>query len=198
MMLRRLPVIPTLLVLLAVGVMLRLGLWQLDRMHEKEALLARYAAAQSLSADAPWPRDAAEAERVYYRHATIRCLRVGAITPMAGTSASGQAGIAHVATCDLADGGKANVVLGWSRDPAPRQWDGGEVVGLIAPGGDAGPRLVADPPLAGLEANARPDPASMPNNHLSYAVQWFLFAAVALVIYALAVRKRLAGPGREG
>jgi surfeit locus 1 family protein len=197
-MLRRLPVIPTVLVLIAVGMMIRLGLWQLDRLHEKEALLAGYAATRSMSADAPWPRDAAQAERVFYRHARIRCLRVGTVTPMAGTSAKGVAGLSQVATCDLADGGKANVVLGWSRDPAPRKWDGGEVSGIIAPGGDAGPRLIADPPLAGLEASARPDPSSIPNNHLSYAVQWFLFAFVALMIYALAVRKRLAGQGREG
>jgi surfeit locus 1 family protein len=40
-------------------------------------------------------------------------------------------------------------------------------------------------------ANARPDPNDIPNNHLAYAVQWFLFAGVALVIYALAVRKRM-------
>ena len=91
----------------------------------------------------------------------------------------------------------AVVVLGWSRDPAPRTWSGGEVAGVIAPGGDAGPRLVADPPLAGLAANARPDPANIPNNHLAYAVQWFLFAAVALVIYAIAVSKRLADPARR-
>lgn len=197
-MLRRLPVIPTVLVLLAVGVMICLGLWQIDRMHEKQALLARYGAANGLSADAPWPRNEAEAERIYYRHATIHCLRVTSIIPMAGANARGESGLSQVARCDLAGGGKANVVLGWSRDPAPRQWSGGEVAGLIAPGGDAGPRLVADPPLAGLEANARPDPASMPNNHLSYAVQWFLFALVALVIYALALRKRLAGQGGEG
>ena len=31
----------------------------------------------------------------------------------------------------------------------------------------------------------------MPNNHLAYAVQWFLFALTALVIYAIALRKRL-------
>ena len=61
-------------------------------------------------------------------------------------------------------------------------------MGVVAPG----PRLVADPPLAGLQANARPDPSDIPNNHLSYAVQWFLFAATALVIYAIALRKRLA------
>ena len=197
-MLRRIPLIPTVLVLLAVGVMLRLGLWQIDRMHEKEALLARYAAAKTLSADAPWPRNEAEAEQVYYRHAAIRCSRVTSITPMAGTNARGESGLSQVARCDLGEGASANVVLGWSRDPAPRQWTGGVVAGLIAPGGDAGPRLIADPPLAGLEANARPDPSTIPNNHLSYAVQWFLFALVALVIYALALRKRLAGPGREG
>ncbi|HNJ47416.1 MAG TPA: SURF1 family protein, partial [Novosphingobium sp.] len=37
----------------------------------------------------------------------------------------------------------------------------------------------------------------IPNNHLSYAVQWFLFAATALVIYGLALRKRLAARGGE-
>jgi surfeit locus 1 family protein len=45
---------------------------------------------------------------------------------------------------------------------------------------------------------ARPDPRDIPNNHLAYAVQWFLFATVAAVIYALALAKRLAGPGRRG
>ena len=197
-MIRRLPVIATVIVLLAVGVMIRLGVWQLDRLHQKEALLARYASAQSMSADASWPSDEAQAELVYYRHVRIRCTQVRSILPMAGTNAKGEAGIAHVATCDLRDGGKANVVLGWSQDPAPRSWSGGEVAGLIAPGGDAGPRLVADPPLAGLDANAHPDPSTIANTHLSYAVQWFLFAAVALVIYALAVRKRLARAVPEG
>ena len=82
--------------------------------------------------------------------------------------------------------GKARVVLGWSRDPHAPDWRGGEASGVIAPG----PRLVSDPPLAGLAANARPDPADIPNNHWSYAVQWFLFAGTALVIYALALWKR--------
>jgi surfeit locus 1 family protein len=62
-------------------------------------------------------------------------------------------------------------------------------MGVIAPG----PRLVADPPLAGLDANAMPDPSEIPNNHFAYAVQWFLFAATALVIYVLAVRRRMRG-----
>ena len=70
-------------------------------------------------------------------------------------------------------------------------WNGGRVEGTYLANRVKGPRLIADPPLAGLEANAKPDPNDIPNNHLSYAVQWFLFALTALVIYALALRKRL-------
>ena len=53
--------------------------------------------------------------------------------------------------------------------------------------------LVADKPVPGLEANPGPDLSAVPNNHLAYAVQWFLFAAVAAVIYAIALRRRLNG-----
>lgn len=184
---RRLPIIPTLLVLAAIAVMIRLGFWQLDRMHEKESLLARYGAAEAMSADVSFPQDAAAAERSLYRHATVECHKVTGMTAIAGQSASGEPGLAHIATCELAGGGTARIALGWSRSPAKAEWAGGTAQGTVAPG----PRLVADPPLAGLDANARPDPSAIPNNHLSYAVQWFLFAGVALIIYVLAVRKRL-------
>ena len=40
------------------------------------------------------------------------------------------------------------------------------------------------------EAGAPPDPADIPNNHRSYAFQWFAFALSALVIYALALKGR--------
>jgi surfeit locus 1 family protein len=189
MMLRRLPILPTIVVLIAVGIMIRLGIWQLDRLHEKEALLARYDAARAMSSLAPYPRDTTEAERYLYRHAAVECAKVTKVESVAGRSAKGETGIGHIAQCALADGAIARVVLGWSRDPAAPDWQGGTVQGVIAPG----PRLVADPPLAGLQANARPDPGDVPNNHLSYAVQWFLFAGVALVIYVLAVRGRLLG-----
>lgn len=98
----------------------------------------------------------------------------------------------------LPNGARAEVVLGWSKDLAERQWSGGTVQGVIAPGAGHSVRLIADPPVAGLAASAVPDPQSIPNNHWSYAIQWFLFAGVALVIYALALRKRLAGSGGEG
>ena len=190
-MLRRIPILPTLIVLVAAGIMVRLGFWQIERLHQKEALLAHYAAAQAMSADAPFPRDKASAQAVLYRHSTVECLRVSEATSKSGHSASGASGLARTVTCELAGGGKASVVLGWSVAPLAPDWRGGVVRGIIAPG----PRLVADPPLAGLAANARPDPSGIPNNHLSYAVQWFLFASVALTIYALALRKRLAGEG---
>ncbi len=189
---RRVPILPTLIVLVAVAIMIGLGLWQLERLAQKDALIARYAAALSASADVPYPGTEEEAEPLLYRHAAVDCRRVLEWTAMAGRSVTGESGQAHVARCMLADGKEARVVAGWSRNPQAPAWGGGTASGTIAPG----PRLVADPPLAGLEANARPDPNDIPNNHLAYAVQWFLFAGVALVIYALALRKRLAAtPG---
>jgi surfeit locus 1 family protein len=181
------PAVPTLLVLAAVAVMIRLGVWQLDRADQKEALLARYASAETLSADVPFPQGEAAAETVLYRHARVDCARVTGVSVMAGRNAQDEVGMAQVADCELAGGGRAKVVLGWSREPKIAQWRGGEVAGVIAPG----PRLVADAPVAGLAANARPDPGEIPNNHLAYAVQWFLFAATALVIYVIAVRRRM-------
>jgi cytochrome oxidase assembly protein ShyY1 len=188
-MMRRVPIIPTLLVLAAVALMVRLGFWQIDRLHQKEAMLAHYAAAQAMTAEVPFPQDSAAAQPVLYRRARVDCRKVTGLTVIAGHSVRDESGMAHVADCRLAGGGKARVVLGWSRNPAPVDWSGGMVTGVIA----SGPRLVADPPLAGLAANARPNPSDIPNNHLSYAIQWFFFAIAALVIYALALRRRWNG-----
>lgn len=192
-MIRRLPLIPTLLVLIAVAVMIRLGFWQLDRLHQKEALLGSYRQAEHISAESPWPDSKDAAEAALYHRSRVECLDVVGTASVSGRNRQGEAGIAHAVDCRLREGGTARVVLGWSRDPKSPEWGGGLVTGVIAPG----PRLVADPSLAGLEANARPDPSDLPNNHLSYAVQWFLFAAVAVVIYTLAVRKRLAEAGNR-
>lgn len=182
---RRFPLFATLVVLAAVAVMLRLGFWQLERKAEKEALIARYVAAQADQAVLPlgaMPPD----DALLFRRAMVPCGKVTAWLKMAGVNAGGESGIAHVATCATGD-----IVLGWSRDLHTVDWAGGTVIGVLAPGSGGKVRLIADPPLAGLQASARPDPRDIPNNHLSYAVQWFLFAGVALVIYALALWKRL-------
>ena len=192
-MLRRLPVLPTIIVLIAVGVMLRLGLWQLDRLHQKEDLLARYATAAGNRDVVVWPAIGDDGEPMLYRRARLDCESATTLSAQAGRNRQGESGVAITAHCRTPATDDALVVLGWSLAPDLPEWRGGEVTGIIAPG----PRLVADPPVAGLAANAVPDPADVPNNHLSYAVQWFLFAFVAVVIYALAVRKRLAGNSDE-
>lgn len=190
-MIRRLPVFPTLLVLAAVGVMIALGVWQLQRAAWKEALLVRYDTAIKVSADVPFPYAASAREAVLYHHSSVNCLRVLTRNAIAGRNDKGEAGIAQTALCETPDG-QAEVGLGWSRDPAMQEWGGGLVRGIIAPAGE-NVRLIITPPQLGLVQLAQPDPRDIPNNHRGYAMQWFFFAAAALVIYVLALRRKVAG-----
>lgn len=180
-MIRRIPIFATIIVLAAVATMVALGVWQLERMGEKADLLARYHSAASASDEAVFPSQG-DGAQVWFRRSRLKCESVTKIVPVAGTSARGAKGWVLRATC--ASG--ALVDLGYSRDIATPEWNGSEVTGVIAPG----PRLVADPAVAGLEPMAAPDPGNLPNNHLAYAVQWFFFALTALVIYVLALRRR--------
>ncbi|WP_430635488.1 SURF1 family cytochrome oxidase biogenesis protein [Sphingomonas hankookensis] len=50
--------------------------------------------------------------------------------------------------------------------------------------------IVSDRAAPGLTPSRRPDPASLPDNHLAYAIQWFAFALAAVIIYLLALRRR--------
>lgn len=183
---RRVPILPTIIVLIAVGVMIRLGLWQMDRLHEKEAMLARYSAAQASGTELPFPTNPDDVDAALYHRSTVACLLAASPTSRSGRNARGDAGIAQVVTCKTANGADVEVVLGVAQTPAIVAWRGGTVTGWIAPG----PKLLADPPQAGLAASARPDPNDIPNNHLAYAGQWFFFAVIALLIYAIALRKR--------
>ncbi|KPL68161.1 threonine synthase [Erythrobacter sp. SG61-1L] len=193
-MTRRIPIFATIVVLLAVATMVGLGIWQLQRASWKESLLAHYRQALTMSSQADWPKSKAEVEGALYRHATIDCAKVLSLDAVAGHNQAGETGWAQVARCTIPGAGEADVVLGWSAGPQERpQWAGGEVQGIIGPGRDGEARLIASPPLAGLQANAAPDPADIPNNHMAYAWQWFFFAATALVIYAIALRKRMRG-----
>ena len=188
---RKLPFLSTLIVLVAIGIMIALGLWQLGRLHQKEDLLARYRQAQAKSAEVAWPRDEEAQQDLLYRRAKLMCEEAKDHSSMAGRNVRGEAGVAQTARCLLPGGARALVVLGWSRQPnIAVTWRGGEVRGVIAPG----PRLIADPPLDGLQANAIPDPAEIPNNHLSYAIQWFLFAATAALTMARKLSALRAAP----
>lgn len=193
----RFPVIPTIIVVAACLTMIRLGFWQLDRAAEKEDMLSRYHSAGSVEAEVIWPASEVEAEERLYRRSTLLCGKVISIRSAAGRSQSGQSGWAHIALCALEGGGEAEAALGWSRDPIPPQWSAAHVAGFIAPPGRAAnegsekfARLVASQGQAGLEPLARPDPNDLPNNHLAYAWQWFLFSLTAGVIYILALRGR--------
>ena len=127
-----------------------------------------------------------------FRHATGNCLQVVGFRSSAGQNQQGEPGFLIIADCRTgAEGPGLSVELGWSKNPnAGRDFRGGLVSGIIAPDRLSRMRLVAATPGPGLAASAPPSPATIPNNHLSYAIQWFLFAAIALVIYVLALRQR--------
>ena len=187
-MIRRLPIIPTILVLAAVAVMIGLGVWQLQRASWKHELLTRYADAAQDDTAVAWPASSDQYDDLYYRRSSFICAEVLGRDAIAGRNSDGEAGWVQIARCRTARGDPAAVQLGWAQDPQPVSWNGGEVTGRITRYGE-GIRLVADPPAEGLAANAAPDPRALPDNHMAYAFQWFFFAITALVIYFLALRR---------
>jgi surfeit locus 1 family protein len=191
----RWPVIPTILVVLAVATMIGLGVWQLQRKAEKEALLARYEAASGLP-EVSWPSVPDPDALPLFRRSALMCVRAIKIEAVSGSNTAGDAGFAHVASCQTggAEGPGARVAIGWSERPQSPKWTGGAVQGIIAPDGSQLIKLVTTEPQAGLQQLAPPLPEQIPNKHLLYAIQWFIFAFAASVIYVLALRKRNTHP----
>jgi len=192
-MTRRLPVIPTIIVLVAVALMIGLGVWQIRRAQWKEGLLTRYEAAEKLPPIIFPTMPPGDKQLPLFRHATGVCLRVVGQRATVGENRSGEPGYAHIVDCTTgAEGPGMSVEVGWSKDPnAKVDWRGGPVSGTIGPDRRTRMRLVADSAPPGLQPSAPPSISSIPNNHRFYAVQWFAFAGIALLIYGLAVRKRL-------
>lgn len=194
----------TLLVLLAVTAMIALGVWQLERRDQKEALLARYAANRNLPAMA-YP-SIAMGEDLLFRKAVAFCLEPVSQTIVAGYDRRGDRGWRHLMSCRTGAEGPGLVVdIGWTSDFATRaRWSGGEVAGVIGPLPDQRSviergfghsqeqalLLVATMPARGLQPSAVPSIDGIPNNHLAYAIQWFVFAAIALLIFLLALKRR--------
>ncbi len=185
------PLVPTILVALAVATMLGLGIWQLQRKAEKEALLARYEAAAGLPA-VSWPAVPDPNALPLFRKSALMCVNVIGWQSVSGTNADGKAGFAHIASCQTggAEGPGAKVAVGWSERPVAPKWQGGAVSGIIAPEKKQLIKLVATDDVEGLQRLAAPSPEQIPNNHLLYAIQWLIFATAAAIIYVLAVRKR--------
>jgi surfeit locus 1 family protein len=177
----------------ACGVMIKLGLWQLQRAAWKDGLLTQYAAAATLPQMA-YPAIPYPARLPLFRKASGYCTAVTGSTATAGRNAKGQSGWSHIVTCGSgAEGPGMTVDIGWSRAPDNPVWKGGPVSGVIGQDPKALIRLISNQPLApGLEASQPPSIEEIPNNHFGYAVQWFLFAAIAAVIFLIAAfyRKR--------
>ncbi len=186
----RLPIVSTIVVAAAAAIMVWLGIWQIHRYHYKNGLITRYERNSQLPAVA-WPAVPPSDDSLLYRHATGFCLQPASWREMVGRNYKDEPGWSHIASCRVgAEGPGMNVDVGWSTSPNPPQWRGGPVTGLIVPDRLHRIRLLATNPAPGLVATKPPSPADMPNNSLFYAIQWFCFAAAALIIYPLALRRR--------
>jgi cytochrome oxidase assembly protein ShyY1 len=190
----------SLVVAAAVAVLISLGAWQLKRAKEKEQLIARYEQAEKLP-PITWPSVPLEADQLpLFRHATGACLRPDGKRAIAGENAAGETGYVQIVDCATgAEGPGMAVEVGWSKDPnAKINWVGGLVSGVIVPDRHSRIRLVAATAPPGLQPSRPPDVSSVspitPAIHRGYAATWFSLAAIALIIYGLALRKRL----REG
>jgi cytochrome oxidase assembly protein ShyY1 len=169
-----------------------LGVWQLQRMDQKEALIARFQQASKLAPIA-WPSVPSADDTLLYRKAEGFCTQVVGWRATAGRNAAGDSGWSHIASCSTGgmEGPGMQVDMGWSKSSAdPAGWRGGKVGGIIAPDKDHRIRLVSSQAAPGLQPSAAPAPELTPNNHLYYAIQWFFFAFAAALIYWLALRKR--------
>ena len=197
---RRLPILPTIIVALAVATMIALGIWQLQRAQWKEALLADYARAESMPAVDldPLLASGRPLPDLSFRRALVSCdARDAPVEAMAGRSRADVTGQAYYVACRPGASGEAarlRINAGWADRPDATQrltLTGITAGRLGAVGPDGLITLIAATPAPPLTtASAPPDLAAIPNNHLSYALQWFAFALTAAVIYLLALRRR--------
>jgi surfeit locus 1 family protein len=197
---RRLPLIPTLIVVVAVATMIGLGIWQLQRAAWKEALLAQYTQAMAMPAVDldPLLASGRPLPDLAFRRALVTCdARDVAVEARAGRSMADVSGQAFYVDCRPGapgPAGRLRINAGWADRPdaARRLTLSGIVAGRLSLVGAEGPIILTaatpTPPLA--SASEPPGLDSIPNNHFLYALQWFAFAAVAAVIFVLALRKR--------
>lgn len=197
---RRLPVLPTLIVAAAAATMIALGIWQLQRAAWKSRLLAEYGAAAALPAldlD-PLIRRGGDLPPLAFRRVLVTCQARDAQPDLRGGrgAATDQGGYSYFVPCRPgADGlaGRLMVNAGWTPLPDSQRritLDGIVAGRLGAVEAGAPITLTATNVVPPLAASAAPSIENIPNNHLAYAFQWFFFAAVAIVIYVLALRRR--------
>jgi surfeit locus 1 family protein len=192
---------------LVAAVCVRLGIWQLDRLAQRRAgnaALAARLALPPLELQGARPADSVSQRRVVahgvYDFAAERT--------WVGRSFQGTPGVALITPLRLAGGAAVLVDRGWAPSPDAfhvdhalyREPDTATVTGiaLIPPRGRGDVsvagflpfviQLETPDPAAGLPRRW-PLPALDNGPHLSYAVQWFSFAVIALVGTAVLIRK---------
>ncbi|KPP93370.1 SURF1 family cytochrome oxidase biogenesis protein [Erythrobacter sp. HL-111] len=206
-MIRRLPVLPTILVLAAVVAMIGLGIWQIGRAQEKDTRIATLAQRVELP-PASYPYADPYDESFLYRTLEAECSEVLEWEAIGGKDTRGRNGWRQIATCLHAPTGtRFKADMGVSADPgAEPRWAGGAIRGraILEPDErglgelvtraqrDARLMIVAEQAPDGLVPSAQPQPlAAEENSSWAYAGQWFFFALTALVMYGFAIRSRL-------
>ena len=203
--------IPLLAAAIIAVVCVRLGLWQLDRLEQRKARNATIAAAfhePPMSAELARKGGATRFRRVT---ATGRW-DYGRESVVSGRTRNGSPGVHIVTPMILGDSEEILVNRGWVYSPDARtidlpRWregDRGQFVGYVdelpsalQPSSPARPYVVAladsgsQPAAAGERPVRLPIPAFGDEGpHLSYAVQWFSFAAIALIGTPIVVRRQ--------
>ncbi len=206
-MIRRIPIFPTLVVAALVALLVGLGIWQLQRREWKAGLIAQLEAAQTLPLLEPvdFQRALAGEISVQYRRAELRCAP-GKVLPYdlkGGSSAGGKSGYLLLVSCrPNREPPEIVAVAGWTGRPDAVRTEllvDTVFTGVVIerPYGDAPDRpkfmLIPDTAIPPLQRSRVPTPADLPDNHLSYAGQWFGLAGVLVVIYALWLRRRQRG-----
>jgi surfeit locus 1 family protein len=197
------------------AVCVRLGFWQLDRLHQRRGHNALVAAARArpeleIRGWRALPTDSLRDRRLraegVYDYGRERLWH--------GRSYEGIPGVDFVTPLRLADGSAVLVDRGWAPSPdgyhvdaaAYREADSADIhgLGMAAPRGrgDVDPAALRDslpyrilpvvlqalPPSTVLQ---RPPPPSLTDGpHLSYVVQWFSFAVIIVVGSLLLRRQR--------
>lgn len=202
--------VPLVAALVVAAVCVRLGLWQLDRLEQRQGRNATIAAAfreSPLAAENAPPDPVKRFRRVsvtgrwdYARETTV-----------AGRTRNGSPGVHVITSVILGDGTAILVNRGWVYSPDARtidltRWREGsqarfvgyvdELPSSLRETFPASMYVVALPDsAAALAAGDRPARLRPPafadeGPHLNYAVQWFSFAAIALIGTPLVVRRQ--------
>ncbi len=228
---------PTVVSILVVGLFLSLGVWQLQRLAQKEALIAKLDERRALPpTELPARIDDPEAWRYRTVSATGQFRHADEIHIVAYT-ADAELGYQIVTPLVRADGTTVLVNRGWvpteKADPTtrPEGQVGGTVTvtGMARPGWPQGYFVPDNVPAKNIwfwgdlpamaaaahapdalplfvEADASPNPGGLPkggqsvlnirNDHLQYAITWFVLAVAVGIIYFLYHYRP--EPAREG